>query len=68
MPLYIVTDSSNSATRLVEAANPAQALRHVTAKQFAVASASAAAVAKLMSAGIKLETTATETTTETQED
>lgn len=61
MPLYSVTDMTHSSTRLVDAANPAQALRHVTNAQFAVKAASAALVAKLMGAGIKLETTQPET-------
>lgn len=66
MPLYSVTDMTHSSTRLVDAANPAQALRHVTSSQFAVKAASASLVAKLMGAGIKLETTATEPQPEPQ--
>ena len=55
MPLYVVTSILDQATRLVEAPNPSQALRHVTTEQFAVKAASAALVAKLMGAGIALE-------------
>lgn len=61
MPLYSVTDMTHSSTRLVDAPNPAQALRHVTSSQFAVKAASASLVAKLMGAGIKLETIQPET-------
>ena len=64
MPLYSVADMHNSTTRLVDAPNPAQALRHVTSQQFAVKAASAAMVAKLMGAGVKLETTQPETETQ----
>tara|TARA_R110000868_G_scaffold39383_1_gene137270 strand:- start:5529 stop:5735 length:207 start_codon:yes stop_codon:yes gene_type:complete len=60
MPLYSVTDMTHLSTRLVDAANPAQALRHVTSQQFAVKAATAGLVAKLMGAGIKLETTTPE--------
>lgn len=60
MPLYVVTDTVNSATRLIEAPNPAQALRHVTHQQFACKVATAALVAKLMGAGIKVENVAAE--------
>ena len=66
MPLYSVADMHNTTTRLVDAPNPAQALRHVTSSQFAVKAASATMVAKLMGAGIKLETTATEPQPEPQ--
>jgi len=58
MRIYIVNDKTNDTTRLVEAPNPAQALRHVTLKQFDVSAASAIEVAKLMSTGVKLETIA----------
>jgi hypothetical protein len=55
VPLYVVTDTQASTTRLIEAHNPAQAVRHVTDERFAAKAASAALVAKLMGAGIKLE-------------
>ena len=67
MPLYSVTDLTHSSTRLVDAPNPAQALRHVTSQQFAVKAATAGLVAKLMGAGIKLETTTPEPQPEPQE-
>ena len=60
MPLYAVTSTTNKTTRLVEAPNPSQALRHVTTEQFAVKAASAALVAKLMGAGIALESVKSE--------
>jgi ribosome biogenesis SPOUT family RNA methylase Rps3 len=66
MPLYVVTDTVNAATRLIDAPNPAQALRHVTIQQFAVKVASAALVAKLMGAGVKLESIAAEAQPECQ--
>lgn len=66
MPLYVVTDIPHSATRLVDAPNPAQALRHVTSRQFAVKVATAALVAKLMGTGIKVEPTTAEPEPQTQ--
>ena len=60
MTIYVVTDTVNTATRLIEAPNAAQALRHVTSQQFAVKAATAALVAKLMGAGVKVESMATE--------
>lgn len=60
MTIYVVTDTANTATRLIEAPNPAQALRHVTSQQFAVKAATAALVAKLMGTGVKLESIAAE--------
>ena len=50
MPLYVITDTANAKTRLVDAQNPARALRHVTSSQFGVKAASAGLVAKLMGA------------------
>ena len=55
MPLYVVTDTQTASTRLIEAPNPAQAVRHVTDQRFAAKAASATLVARLMSAGVKLE-------------
>lgn len=66
MTIYVVTDTVNTATRLIEAPNPAQALRHVTSQQFAVKAATAALVAKLMGAGIKVESLAAEPQPEPQ--
>lgn len=66
MPLYAITDHVNRLTRLVDAPNPARALRHVTGSQFGILSASPSLVAKLMGTGIKLETTEPETQPETQ--
>ena len=66
MTIYVVTDTVNSATRLIEAPNPAQALRHVTHQQFACKVATAALVAKLMGAGIKVEPTTAEPEPQTQ--
>ena len=56
--LYIVTEP-NHAPRLIEAANPAQAIRHC-AKKFAVRVAKASDVALLMSEGAKVEKTGEE--------
>lgn len=67
MPLYSVTNATTKTTRLVEAPNPSQALRHVTTDEYAVKAASAALVAKLMSAGVKLESVATEEPATTEE-
>lgn len=66
MTIYVVTDTANTATRLIEAPNPAQALRHVTSQQFAVRAATAALVAKLMGAGIKVESLAADAQPEPQ--
>ena len=66
MTIYVVTDTVNTATRLIEAPNPAQALRHVSHQQFAVKAATAALVAKLMGAGIKVENVAAEPQPEPQ--
>ena len=67
MPLYAITDHVNKQTRLVDAPNPARALRHVTGSQFGILSASPSLVAKLMGTGIKLETTTPEPQPEPQE-
>jgi hypothetical protein len=60
MPLYSVTNAATKTTRLVEARNPSRALRHVVIDDYAVKAASAALVAKLMSAGVKLESVSDE--------
>lgn len=52
--IYVVRNSSGAA-RVVQAPNPAQALRHVTKQEFTVRAATAVEVANLMSAGAKLE-------------
>lgn len=52
--IYVVRNSAGAA-RLVQAPNPAQALRHVTKQEFTVRAATAIEVANLMSAGAKLE-------------
>ena len=52
--IYIVTAKSG-AKRLVQATNPAQALRHVASNEFGVQAAKAVEVAQLMSAGVVLE-------------
>jgi hypothetical protein len=63
MPLYVITDTVNTKIHLVDAPNPARALRHVTSSQFGIKAASAAMVANLMSSGIQLETLTNETET-----
>jgi len=65
VPLYVVTDTQTANTRLIDAPNPAQAVRHVTSERFAAKAASAALVAKLMGAGIKLESVKAEADTVT---
>lgn len=58
--IYAVTTKSDGTSRLILAQNPAQALRHVANDLFEVKAASAATVAKLMSAGTKLEDSSAE--------
>lgn len=53
--LYKV-DQDTGDKYLIEAATPAQALRHVTSGMFKVAPASAKDVALLMDQGVKVET------------
>lgn len=53
--IYVVTNSTTGASRLVEAIHPAQALRHVTSQEYAVRAASARVVADLMGQGVQLE-------------
>jgi len=58
MPIYMIVDTANNqtpSTRLVEAPNPAQALRHIVQSQFVVNAANATQVAKMMQAGVQLE-------------
>ena len=56
---YIVSDKQG-AQRIVQAANQAQALRHVATDQFTVKAASASEVIDLMTAGVKPETASAE--------
>jgi hypothetical protein len=56
--MYLINQKGNSEVRLVEADNPAQALRHVVNPQYVVNSASAKAVAHAMASGVKLEVAA----------
>lgn len=58
--IYAVTTKADGTARLILAQNPAQAMRHVANDLFEVKAASAATVAKLMSAGVKLEDSAPE--------
>lgn len=53
--IYAVNNTTGDKTRLVLAANPAQALRHVAHNQFNVKVASAIDVAKLMADGVTVE-------------
>lgn len=54
MPLYRTTDTQTGDDYLVEADNPSQAVRLVTAERFAVKPASATEVAQLMRAGVEV--------------
>lgn len=58
--IYAVTSRADGKARLIEATNPAQAMRHVAHDLFDVAPASARTVANLMGQGITLETGKTE--------
>ncbi len=51
---YIITDKSG-ATRLVQASNQAQALRHAAINQFTVRTATANDVLELMAKGVQPE-------------
>lgn len=53
---YIITEKSTQKKRLVVAANPAQAIRHVARETFDASAASALEVAKMMGGGATLET------------
>jgi len=55
--IYVVHDNATQKARLIEAGNPAQAVRHVAAEQFMVRVASPYDVAQLVSSGVTLETT-----------
>lgn len=54
--IYVVVDTQTNSERLVSANSQAQAVRHVVGERFSAAAASAGDVAKLMQAGVKLET------------
>lgn len=53
--LYVVSDSESGNERLVDAGNPAQAIRHVALGRFAAKPADARTVARLVKAGIEVE-------------
>lgn len=55
MRIYIITSTTDGQERLVEAATTAQALRHVAQSQYAVRAANASAVARLIGAGVTVE-------------
>jgi hypothetical protein len=54
--IYAVTSKTDGKSRLVEAATPAQAMRHVAHDLFDVQPANARKVAELMTSGVTLET------------
>lgn len=56
MPLYAVTHTETKATRLIEAANAAQAARHVVRTSHAIAIPSPAQLIELTKAGVEVET------------
>ncbi len=58
--IYAVTTKADGTGRLVLAQTPAQAMRHVANDLFEVKAANAPTVAKLMSAGVRLESSAKE--------
>lgn len=69
--IYAVNNATGDKTRLVLAANPAQALRHVAHNQFNVKVANAIDVAKLMADGVTVEQikeAAAEAATETNQE
>jgi hypothetical protein len=53
--IYTIKGKADGAPRLVMAANPSQALRHVASAQYEVKAAGALEVADLMSGGAKVE-------------
>lgn len=53
--VYIVKDRLNQSTRLVRAANPAQALRYVAVDQFTVAPAKPNDLIALLGSSIQVE-------------
>jgi len=55
MPVYVVTNRATKNVRLVSSDNKSQAVRHVAADTFAIESATAVMVGKLMTDGVKLE-------------
>jgi hypothetical protein len=53
--IYAITGPGTTAPRLVEAASPAQALRHVARGTFRVAVAGSLEVARMMGHGVTVE-------------
>ena len=53
--IYVITEKATGAKRLIEAGNPAQAIRFVANGSYECTPASARAVAEAMAAGAKLE-------------
>jgi hypothetical protein len=66
--IYAVTNKENGSTRLVMAANAAQALRHVTQAGFTVKAANAVEVGRHMAGGIQLETAGESHVAQAQQD
>ncbi len=57
MPIYVVENKQSAGVpvRVIEADNAAQVTRHVAADTFSIKTANSVEVARLMSAGAKLE-------------
>lgn len=53
--LYVVQEEGRVPDRLIEAANPSQAIRHCVYGRFTADAASAQDVARLMAAGVTVE-------------
>lgn len=66
MPYYAITNNATNTQRLVNAPNPAQALRHVSRETFSVKAATADTVVKLIQGGVILEVAKAEPKTEPQ--
>lgn len=60
--IYTVKNTADNTSRLVMAANPAQALRHVANNLFDVKAANAIDVANLMATGVTVEQSKAEET------
>lgn len=65
--IYRVTDRSTQVPRLVEASNPAAAIRHVAKLRYAVDVPSAKEVAALMSSGYRVEVAGADNAGEAQQ-
>ncbi len=63
---YIVTDKAGD-TRLVQASNQAQALRHAAINQFTVRAATANEVIELMTSGVQPEVASQDAATQDKE-